>query len=72
MEVTGERGTETPVCSLTVRPIFCSYGQQFLKVAPSDMAFTKLKAECILIFGTRSKKAVKTPVSTNDVKKLLR
>ena len=31
-----------------------------LKVAPSDMAFTKFQAECMSIFGTRSKKAVKT------------
>ena len=39
-----------------------------LKVAPSDMAFTKFWVECILIFGTRSKRAAKTMVSTNVVK----
>ena len=38
------------------------------KVAPSNMAFTKFQAECISIFGTRSKKAFKTTVSTNVVK----
>ena len=39
-----------------------------LKVAPSNMAFTKVCAECISIFGARSKKAVKTIVSTNVIK----
>ena len=39
-----------------------------LKVAPSDMAFTKFWAECISIFGTRSKREARTTVSTNVVK----
>ena len=39
-----------------------------LKAAPPDATFAKFWTECILIFGTRSKKAVKTTVSTNVVK----
>ena len=39
-----------------------------LKVAPSDMVFTKFQAECISIFGIRSKRAAKTTVSTVVVK----
>ena len=45
--------------------------QNLLKVAPSNIAFTKFWAECISIFGTRSKRAAKTTVSTNVVKNYL-
>ena len=39
-----------------------------LKVSPPDTTFAKFWAECISIFGTRSRKAVKTTVSTSTVK----
>ena len=39
-----------------------------LKVEPLGMTFTKLWAECITIFGTRSRKTAKITVSTNTVK----
>ena len=42
---------------------FAAMAHDLLKVAPSDMEFTKFQAECMSIFGTRSKKAVKTTVS---------
>ena len=42
-----------------------------LQVAPSDIAFTKFWAECISIFGTRSKRAAKSTVLTNVVKSYL-
>ena len=47
---------------------FAAMAHNLLKVAPSDMAFTKFWAESMSIFGTRSKKAVKTTLSTNVVK----
>ena len=37
-----------------------------LKAAPTDTTFSKFWAQCILIFGL--KKAVKTTVSTSEVK----
>ena len=39
-----------------------------LKLAPHDMTYAKFWAECISIFGTRSRKAVKTTVSTSVVR----
>ena len=48
--------------------LFAAMAHNLLKVAPSDMAFTKFWAECMSIFGIRSKKAVKTTVSTSVVK----
>ena len=47
---------------------FAAMAHNLLKVAPSNIAFTNFQAECILIFGTRSKRAAQTTVSTNVVK----
>ena len=47
---------------------FAAMACNLLKVAPPDITFAKFWAECISIFGTMSKKAVKTKVSTNVVK----
>ena len=47
---------------------FVAMSHNLLKVAPPDTMFAKFWAECISIFRTRSKKAVKTTVSTNVVK----
>ena len=47
---------------------FAAMACNLLKVTQSDMAFTKFWAECISIFGTRSKTAVKTIVSINVIK----
>ena len=46
---------------------FSAMAHNLLKVSPTDMTFTKFWAECISIFSTRSKKAVKTTVSTSVV-----
>ena len=43
---------------------FAAMACNLLKVAPPATTFTKSQTGCISIFGTRSKKAVKTIVST--------
>ena len=63
-----EQGTENPVCSLAVGQYFAAMAHNLLKVAPHDTTFAMFWAECISIFGTRSKKAAKTTVSTSVVK----
>ena len=47
---------------------FAAMAHNLLKVALPDTTFARFQAECVSIFGTRSKKAVKTTVSTNVVK----
>ena len=47
---------------------FAALVHNLLKIAPPDITFTKFWVECISIFGTRSKKAAKTTVSTSTVK----
>ena len=47
---------------------FATMAHDFLKVAPPDTTSAKFWADCISIPGTRSKKAVKTTMSTNAAK----
>ena len=47
---------------------FAAMAHNLLNVAPPGMTFTMFSADCITVFGTRSRKAAKTTISTNAIK----